>query len=159
MFLCPRQLWDFSFSCYFKCSSRRERFRRLCCTLGMFGDHEQTELSWLWCLAVLMLHHRPGFNSALTTITSEDYEYMTQWIKLNKLAVKLKPFFCDLLFIIHEVKNILWKCNLYILNIDRVRSRQRLKLMVGIKLWCLFSHNSIFETLAWISQRGSHIYD
>ncbi len=30
--------------------------------------------------------------------------------------------------ILHLVKNILWKCNLYIFNIDWVRSCQRLKL-------------------------------
>ncbi len=37
------------------------------------------------------------------------------------------------------VKNILWKCNLHIFNIDWVKSCQSLKLMVAIKLWCLFS--------------------
>ncbi len=44
-----------------------------------------------------------------------------------------KVVFCDLLFstkqiFLHMVKNILWKCNLYIFNIDWVRSCQRLKL-------------------------------
>ncbi len=43
-----------------------------------------------------------------------------------------KDIFCDLLFstkiILHKVKNILWKCNLYIFNIDLVRPCQNLKL-------------------------------
>ncbi len=46
------------------------------------------------------------------------------------------------------LKSILWKCNLYIFNIDWVRSCQILKLMVEIL---------DLETLAWISQRGSHM--
>ncbi len=47
--------------------------------------------------------------------------------------------------ILRMVKNILWKFNLYIFNIDRVRSCQRLKLMVEIKLWCLLSYNLILR--------------
>ncbi len=46
------------------------------------------------------------------------------------------------------LKNIMWKCNLYIFNIDWVRSCQISKLMVEIL---------DFETLAWISQSGSQM--
>ncbi len=69
--------------------------------------------------------------------------------------------------ILHMVKNIMWKCslyifnNLYIFNIDCVVIMSKIeiivKLMEEIKLWCLLSRND-FETSAWISQRGSHIY-
>ncbi len=43
------------------------------------------------------------------------------------------------------VKNVLWKFNLYIFNIDWVRSCQNeiiVKLMVEIKLWCLLDLDS-----------------
>ncbi len=46
----------------------------------------------------------------------------------------------------HMVKNILWKCNLYWLFqywLSKVMSKIKIivKLIVEIKLWCLFSHN------------------
>ncbi len=58
------------------------------------------------------------------------------WVKYVTLSMKtqLKSFFCDVHFfyqkeiIHHMVKNILWKCNLYIFNIDWIRSCQILKL-------------------------------
>ncbi len=83
------------------------------------------------------------------------------WTTLNvifsifvTLSVKtqLKSFLCDLLFSTKTSSFILWKYNLYIFNIDWVRSCQRLKWMVEMNLWCV-SH----ETWAWTSQRGSHL--
>ncbi len=58
--------------------------------------------------------------------------------------------------ILYMVKNILCKFNLYIFNINRVWSKCEIlmKRMAEIKLWCF---ELDFKTLAWISQRGSHI--
>ncbi len=41
------------------------------------------------------------------------------------------------------VKNILWKCNLYIFTTEwgHVKFEIIVELMVEIKLWCLFSQN------------------
>ncbi len=64
--------------------------------------------------------------------------------------------------ILHMVKNILWKIYLYIFNIDWVRSCQiwnyseiNGRNQTLMLVFSLFD----FETSAWISQRGSHMYN
>ncbi len=65
------------------------------------------------------------------------------------------------------VKNIIWKCslyilnNLYIFNIDCVVIMSKIeiivKLMEKIKLWCLLSHNSILKLQPGFHREG-HIF-
>ncbi len=69
--------------------------------------------------------------------------------KLQNVALSAKVFFLWFVFykkiLLHMVKNILWKSNLYIFNIylSKVVSKIEIivKLMVEIKHWCLLSYN------------------
>ncbi len=49
-------------------------------------------------------------------------------VKVKKFAKEIFAVFYKKKITLHMVKNILWKCHLYIFNIDSVRSCQRLKL-------------------------------
>ncbi len=59
--------------------------------------------------------------------------------------------------ICHMVKKILWKCNRYIVRLNGVRSMSKIEINCRNQTLDACYLIIRFETLAWISQRGSHL--